>query len=240
MNFDDIVLEFDGDSTPAKHPSTTLDSSSSLTDQLVSVMLNERLSPALLPYKHDLLQTVLNRISSQQQLLLDSHEYGDTNADSGMISGDFKLQLMIIETDIERLSYVVKLYLRARLAKIDNFTIHYINLAGNAPLDRPSLLSDAEVSYMQQHFQILTQLYNASFLRKMPPSLALLDESIAGQNMVVEPEYNRPVFIKCKSDHPIFILLGGDEELQLDRDGIYVVRFKLIERYLEIGDVELI
>lgn len=239
MNFDDIVLEFDGGSTPSRKPAA-LDASRNLTDQLVSAMLNERLSPALLPYKHDLLQTVLSRISSQQQLLLDSHEYGDTNADSGMISGDFKLQLMIIETDIERLSYVVKLYLRARLAKIDNFTIHYINIVGEESDDRPSLLSDPEISYMQQHFKILTLLYNASFLRKMPPSLALLDESIAGQNMVVEPEYNRPVFIKCKSYNPIFIQLGGDEELQLDRDGIYVVRYNLIQRYLEIGDVELI
>ena len=35
----------------------------------------------------------------------------------------FKLQLMIIETDLERLNYIVRLYIRTRLSKLNKFTI---------------------------------------------------------------------------------------------------------------------
>ena len=86
-------------------------------------MINERMAPELLPYKQDLMSTVLTMMSNQQQYLLESHEYGDMNGDSGVLSGDFKLQLMIIETDLERLNYIVRLYIRTRLSKLNKFTI---------------------------------------------------------------------------------------------------------------------
>ena len=69
------------------------------------------------------MSTVLTMMSNQQQYLLESHEYGDMNGDSGVLSGDFKLQLMIIETDLERLNYIVRLYIRTRLSKLNKFTI---------------------------------------------------------------------------------------------------------------------
>lgn len=235
MNFDDIVLEFDNDA----HKPPVSSSETSLTDQLIKATLNEQLSPTLLPYNHSLFDTVLSRLSAHHQLLLDSHEYGDTNSASGLISPDFKLQLMIIESDIVRFSYLVKLYLRARLAKIDDFTIHYINITAANP-ESNSLLSQLETTYMHQHFKILTNLYNSSFLRKMPLSLALLDDSSGGQSMVEKPDLDKPVFIRCVSLLPIFIHLGNDEELQLVKNGIYVVRYSLVEPYLKLGDVELI
>lgn len=232
LNIDDILLEYDESSNKEYKKLRQ----GNLYDLLIQAMINERMSPEILPYHADLLREVLSQLSTQQQHLLDSHEYGDMNAESGVISDDFKLQLMIIETDIERLNYLVRLYLRTRLSKLDKFTIHYINETDG---DK-SLLSAEEQLYIHQHFKIVTQLYNNSFLKRLPHSLTLLDDTSGGQSMVVKPDLNQPVFIKACVTKPIVISLGDDDELELERDGIYVVKYLLIRKYLEIGDVVLI
>ncbi|CUM51809.1 DNA replication complex GINS protein SLD5 [Debaryomyces fabryi] len=241
LDIDDILQEFDDSNARSKSSKYGSRSPENLYDQLVAVMLNERMSPDLLPYKHELLKEVLTQLSNQQQYLLDSHEYGDSNVESGIVTGDFKLQLMIIETDIERLNYLVRLYLRTRLAKIDKFTIHYINETSNEDsTDDRSLLSPEETDYMHKHFKILTQLYNNSFLKKMPHFLTLLDDTSGGQSMISVPDINQPVFIKVVTRVPIIINLDEDEDLELVENGIYVVKYSLIKRYIEIGDIVLI
>lgn len=235
MDIDDILHEFETGARSSKTETTQ-----PLYNQLVTVMLNERMAPDLLPYKHELMKTVLTELLNQQQFLLDSYEYGDSNADSGVVSGDFKLQLMIIETDIERLSYVVRLYIRTRLAKIDSFLIYYINETEDDTGTATSLLSPEERDYMHKHFQILTKLYNNSFLKKFPTFLTLLDDNAGGQQMVDAPDTEQPVFIRVLSKEPIVISLGNEGELELVENGIYVVRYRLIKEFLELGDVVLI
>lgn len=58
--------------------------------------------------------------------------------------------------------------------------------------------------------------------------------------MIVEPGVNQPVFIKVVSKTPITLLLSRDEDLELERDGIYVVKYRLVKKYIEIGDILLI
>ncbi|KAI5961841.1 SLD5 [Candida pseudojiufengensis] len=232
MDIDDILQEFE-ESTAKQYQST----SASIQQDLITAMMNERMSPELLPYKTELLNTVLTHISNQQQFLLDSHEYGEINSGNGIISSDFKLQLMIIETDIERISYIVKLYLRTRLSKLNKFTIFYINISNDD--DDSEYLSQEEKDYIHKYYQLLTSLYNNCFLKKLPQILTFLDDSSGGQNMIVEPDLNQFVFVKCITKDPIFLQLE-DEELELIENGVYVIKYNLIKRYLEQGDLILV
>lgn len=235
MEIDDILTEFEAgarSSTSVKYEDFNKD--------LVTAMLNERMAPDLLPYKHELMETVLTKLSNQQQYLLDSYEYGDTNVESGVLRSDFKLQLMIIETEIERLSYLVRLYIRTRLAKIDTFTIYYIKESAEQPEWTQKLLSEQERTYMHKHFRILTQLYNNSFLKKFPPNLTLLDAQDGAEDMITVPELDQPIFIRVVRKEPIVLNLGSEGELELEHNGVYVVIYRLIKRYLELGDIELI
>lgn len=239
MQIDDILEEFEAGASRT----TKKETSANLHLQLTTVMLNERMAPELLPYQHHLLDRVLSELLRQQQHLLDSYEYGDSNAEAGVINSDFKLQLMIIETEIERLSYLVRLYIRTRLAKIDSFTIYYINeTAEEAPDAANSLLSRQEKEYMHKHFKILTQLYNDSFLKKFPNFLTFLDDTSGGQLMISTPNLDQPVFIRVQSEDTIELKWGNEEYdgLDLVKDGVYVVRYRLIKRYIETGDVVLI
>ncbi|CAH2353218.1 DNA replication complex GINS protein Sld5p [[Candida] railenensis] len=239
MDIDDILLDFEKSAAPKRSSKIESD----LYNRLVTAMVNERMAPDVLPYEHSLLQSVLLMLSQQQQYLLDSHEYGDSNIGSGIVSSDFKLQLMIVETEIERLNYLVRSYLRVRLAKLDKFNIFYINQVNDSKSngrDTKPLLSQEETEYIHKHFKILTQLYNSCFLKKMPHFLTLLDDTSGGQSMVVEPDIDQPVFIKVVSKTPITLLLTQDEDLELERDGIYVVKYRLVKKYIEIGDILLI
>lgn len=235
MDVDDILKDFETSARP--QPKYELEN---IESELVQAMINERMAPELLPYKHVLMETVLLRIQSQQQHLLDSHEYGDSNADAGVVSSDFKLRLMIIETDIERISYVVRLYIRTRLSKIEKFSIYYINETAEETDTSRSRLSAQERTYMHKFFQILTLLYNNSFLKRLPRELALLDDTQDFESMVAEPNLEVPVFVKVVTSSPIEISLGEEGDLELVKDGVYVVKYRLIRRYLEIGDVILI
>lgn len=236
LEIDDILNDFHQDSHKSSKKSQKL--GSNIDNELLTAMLNERMAPELLPYKHELMNKVLEVLSYQQQNLLDSHEYGDSNAGTGVVDPDSKLQLMIIETDIERLTYIIRLYLRIRLQKIDEFTIHYINETSD-DIEESSILSKDEKEYMHKHFKILTKLYNNSFLKKLPHFLTLLDDNVGNQSMVSRPNLELPVFIRVKALVPIVISLG-DEELELVKGGIYVVKYKWIQKHVEIDDVELI
>lgn len=238
MEIDDILNDFERQSRPKK------ELSSDINARLVQAMLNERMAPDILPYQTHLMDQVLTQIQHQQQLLLDSYEYGDSNSQAGVISSDFKLLLMIIETNIERVAYLVRLYIRTRLAKIDNFTIYYVNeTAGETEGADPSgapLLSGAERSYMHKHFKILTLLYNTSFLNKLPNFLQLLDDTTGGESMIATPNVDEPVFIRVVCEEPITLALDADDELVLTKNGIYVVKYRLIRLYVQLGDVLLI
>ena len=54
------------------------------------------------------------------------------------------------------------------------------------------------------------------------------------------PDINQPVFIKVITKVPIIINLDEDEDLELVENGIYVVKYSLIKKYIEIGDIVLI
>lgn len=233
MDIDDILHEFEEGAASKKQPSRNL------ALELVTAMLNERMAPELLPYKHELINTTLTELQNQQQFLLDSYEYGDTNAELGVIDTDFKLQLMIIETDIERLSYLIRLYVRSRLNKIDAFTIYYMNETSNETATE-KLLSPQENEYMQKHFKILTKLYNNSFLKKFPKDLRYLDDTSGGQTMIDAPDVDQPVFIRVVGKEPIRLEMGAEGELELEELGVYVVRYRLIRQYLQSGEIVLI
>ncbi|CUM65532.1 uncharacterized protein PRCAT00003178001 [Priceomyces carsonii] len=238
MEIDDILQEFEEKSKEQNIRSSKFQDDN-IYNSLIAAMLNERMSPEILPYQKDLMRKVLEHLSNQQQYLLDSHEYGDLNLESGIVSGDFKLQLMIMETDIERVNYLVRLYLRTRLSKLDKFTLHYINETSK---ESSPLLSEEEKDYMHKHFKILTELYNNCFLKKMPEYLTYLDDTSGGKSMISIPDLNVPVFIKSVSKEPIIIHSNddNDDDLEIVLNGIYVVKYSLVKKYIELGDIVLI
>lgn len=57
--------------------------------------------------------------------------------------------------------------------------------------------------------------------------------------MIVAPDIDQFVFVKCLSETPVLLHLE-DDELELVKNGVYVVKYSSVKQYLEIGDLVLI
>lgn len=58
---------------------------------------------------------------------------------------DIKVKLLIVESELERIKFLVRGYLRSRLTKIDKYTLH---IKQNE--DQLNKLSEKEIQYMER------------------------------------------------------------------------------------------
>lgn len=85
---------------------------------------------------------------------------------------------------------------------------------------------------------MLSTLYKAQFLGRIPEQLRnLKDESDV--SMVVKPDLLKPVFIHVLEDIPEPVR-AGNEDLVLEKDGMYVLRYSAVRRYIKSGSAVLI
>jgi GINS complex subunit 4 len=195
--------------------------------KLKAAWINERMSPELLDFEADLLDKIMVRVREQVIFI----EEQSMNIQPGT---DLKFILLVVESELERIKFLIRGYLRIRLSKIDKYTVL---ISGSQEL--MGKLSESERAYMERHFDILKELYKGQFLSNMPPSLQLLDDKSGGISMVEEPDLNTAVFLRVlqKVEHPV---IAGQDRVLLEKGGVYVMRYSAIERLLKSGMVELV
>ncbi|GMM33868.1 DNA replication protein [Saccharomycopsis crataegensis] len=197
--------------------------------KLNQTWISERTAPELLPYQKELVDSTLVRLRDQVEIIeINSIELETTDA-------DIKLKLLIIENEIERINFIIRSYLRCRLAKIDKFAA-YISYNSQTMIDR---LSDGEIDYMTQHMKLLQELYSKCFLQDLPDHLQLLDDTSGGISMITEPNFDKFVFIKVVTGDAKPVRFN-DHEIVLEKDDIHTIQYKYIMKQLQQGDVVLI
>lgn len=139
-------------------------------------------------------------------------------------------RLIVIQTELERFKYLVRSFLRARLAKVlmptsqsrppsrlsvysreeintskSLWTLKYSQIDTHALhcLTDPSTksyLSPAEIQYATAHTSILHAHYASSFLSQFPASLQRMDDTAGGISMVEVPDVDTAVFVRGLRD----------------------------------------
>ncbi|ODV83182.1 hypothetical protein CANARDRAFT_30273 [[Candida] arabinofermentans NRRL YB-2248] len=219
MDFDDILRDFESGS----RGSVRNDEIERAEDvaKLTQAWIMERTIPELLPYEEELIDRLLGRIRKQIEFIelnsleLQKHEK------------QIKLLLVIVESELDRVQFLIRSYTRTRLLKIDKYAVH-------TRMNEIHKLSSNEITYMERHLQLLMELYNNQFLKNLPEALQAIDETAGGVSMIDQPDLNQPVFVKVLNDNSIEI---DDEEVELTKDGIYVLRYKAVSDLIRIGDV---
>ncbi|KAK9355351.1 hypothetical protein V1523DRAFT_438683 [Lipomyces doorenjongii] len=231
LEIDDLINDLDKEYYSA-HPTAN---SSYLTTHksrdlksLVRLWISERTCPDILPYAHDLLDTMLDRVREQVEVI-------EVNTTSGDAGGGAKLKLLFVETEVERVKFLVRGYLRARILKIDKYYMHILN-----NLDMQTRLSQSELRYAKRRGNQLKRYYDLRFLSSLPPSLQRLDDTAGGLQMVEMPDLNEVVFIRVLHDVPGEVDLGNDDKIELRTGNIYVLPYKVIRRHIDNGDVQLV
>lgn len=223
MNIDDILdqLQPQGALKPKDFNLAKED-----VNKLKRAWINERMSPELLNFETALLDRIMERVRTQM-------EYIEENT-LELQGSDIKVKLLIVESELERIKFLIRNYLRIRLTKIDKFTLYI-----QTDEDQLNKLSEKEVDYMNRHAAILHNLYKSQFLSTLPEQLQQLDDTSGGISMIEEPDLDRAVFIRVLNDVPEPISVGNDQ-VDLQKGNIYTLRYSSIIPYIKTGDVEIV
>lgn len=145
-------------------------------------------------------------------------------------------RLIIIQTELERFKFLVRSFLRTRIAKIDAFALHHL-----ADSSAKARLSPSELQYATAHTSLLHAHYHSSFLSQFPASLQRMDDTAGGISMVEGPDVDKAVFVRALKDveEPVYVE-GTDTAFEMRRGDVVVVRWSAVRAVVMAGDAELI
>ncbi|KAK1600293.1 uncharacterized protein LY79DRAFT_533163 [Colletotrichum navitas] len=221
MDIDDILREVD----PVSHsvPSETRD-----LQALTRAWVAERSAPELLEWPADgLFERVNDRIKRQIEKVEDM---------TGDMDPKTNFALIVIQTELERFKFIVRSYLRARIAKIDKHALHYLSSAALR-----ARLSETELAYATRHQALLHNHYLSSFLSSFPPQLQNLNDTAGNISMIDGPDLDTAVFIRLLRDVDV-------EGKGTDSDGslpgragdILILRWSSAKPVVDAGNAELV
>lgn len=214
-------------------------SDGSASQQLKKWWVAERTAPILLPYQQDLIDRVLAEVRRIRDYIEETSlillEDDGAGLDPILSRGDVKVQMLVIETELERVKFIVRAYKRARMSKIDKHAYFYLQ---NQQNDH-GLMSKDEWIYCHRHAELLAQHYHTSFLGALPEDLQDLTDTSGNVSMIEAPDLDKPVTIRVTGDVPGGgIIEVGGESVQLAKNNIYLLRYSAIAELLDY--VELI
>ncbi|KAJ2609186.1 GINS complex subunit [Coemansia sp. RSA 1365] len=173
-----------------------------ITEDDLSIMMrawvNERNAPELLEYEGTTIENLMELVDFQNQRI---------QSQPGVIAN-------ILKMDVDRVKYLVRSYLRTRLAKIEKYALHYTR----EPRYRDRL-SQCELKYAK----------------------GALDETTTnGLEMVQKPDVDSAVFCRVRTTVGEFQFDASEDPILMKRSNIFITRYSIIRDLLEDGKVELI
>ncbi|KOS16682.1 DNA replication complex GINS protein SLD5 [Escovopsis weberi] len=221
MDIDDILRDVD---PASRHVSPELVDLQALT----RIWVAERSAPELLDWSSDgLIERVNDSIKSQIERVEDM---------TGDMDPKTNFALIIIQTELERYKFLVRSYLRTRIAKIDKHTLHYLSSQ-----ELRQRLSPAELAYATRHQALLHNHYLSSFLTFFPMSLQNLNDTAGNVTMIDSPDLDTAVFVRLLRDKDVHGR-GTDADLTLSASNgdVLILRWSSAKQLVEDGDAELV
>ncbi|TGJ84125.1 hypothetical protein E0Z10_g4631 [Xylaria hypoxylon] len=245
MDIDDILREVD----PASQsiPAETRD-----LQALTRAWVSERSSPELLQYVHilpyppiapttpvltrrfpsvyswpadGLFERINDRIKQQIERVEEM---------TGDMDPKTNFALIVIQTELERFKYLVRSYLRARIAKVFEKSIA-------ATADLRARLSETEQAYATRHQALLHNHYLSSFLSAFPPTLQNLNDTAGNISMIETPDLDTAVFIRLLKET---LVEGHGTDMDDDMDGksgdIVILRWSDAKSLVDSGHAEVV
>ncbi|KAF8881618.1 hypothetical protein BD779DRAFT_1445413 [Infundibulicybe gibba] len=205
----------------AQHSSTPL-------EKLIRHWMNERHAPDILPAQEELLAHLLDHLRRQSetvQLLR-----GDPHT-----SEDDHIRIILAQTEVERVKFIVRSYVRTRLFKIEKYARF---ITTNAEIQ--TRITAAERDYASRHAQLTDRHLYFSVLQSLPETQAHLDDTpIFMPPMITEPDQSRPVFVHALENCPSVRLPDGTA-LELKKGHISLTPYSVVGELILGGFVELV
>lgn len=185
------------------------------SSDLAGTVILEKLAPDILPYDASLVDRTVARLREQ----IDTVEQDELT--TGLLS-------IILQSDIERVRYLLRSYMRTRLWKIDTYAQSL--LAEPAQQGR---LSPLERQYLFKHAALLGRHLEAAALDSMPSASSmkrLNDKAAAGISMVDEPDLTRAVF--AVAHRAVTYRVGNRESFNARAGQIVLAPYESLRQYV--------
>ncbi|KAJ8519204.1 hypothetical protein ONZ45_g3828 [Pleurotus djamor] len=163
--------------------------------QLIRLWMNERHAPDILPVQEHLLAGILDHIRHQS----DAVQLLRSDPDA---SQEEHFRIVLVQTEIERIKFIVRSYLRTRLFKIEKYARYIVS---NPEIQ--TRISASERTYASKQAQILDQHFHETVLKSLPEAQSHLDDTpIFMPPMVTEPDKFKAVFVHALKQCPPILL----------------------------------
>merc|ERR1711990_666990 len=126
---------------------------------------------------------------------------------------------------------MLRSYLRARIKKIEEFTLYYLKDG------REKLMTPSEQAYAKRFLEIEHDHFRSSVLDELPDQLRALDSQTEEINMVPAPNEKGHVFIRVKENVGSFLvedpLTEEDTEIPLEQDNVLMIPYNTVQQLVE-------
>ncbi|KAJ7764747.1 hypothetical protein B0H16DRAFT_1673941 [Mycena metata] len=197
-------------------------------EQLTRHWMNERHAPDILPAQDVLLSSLLDHIRRQSdtiQLLR-----GDPST-----SEEEHIRIMLAQTEVERVKFIVRSYVRTRLYKIETYARYII-----ANEEVQTRITTAERDYASRHAHLIDRHFYSSVLQSLPESQAGLDDipNFIMPPMVTEPDTTRAVFAHARKG--TIARTPEGKTVDLAKGSLTLLSFSAVSDLVSSGDVQLV
>ncbi|KAG2155330.1 Sld5-domain-containing protein [Suillus bovinus] len=218
----------DGAEIPDAPPFMLEEEEETPLQQLIRHWMNERHSPDILPNEGELLAGLLDHIRSQSETV----QLLRTDPSS---SEEEHFRIVLVQTEVERVKFIVRSYLRTRLFKIEKFA-RYIMTSPQVQQQ----LSESEVEHARRFARLTDQHFYHSVLQSLPETQQTLDDQPPFvPSMVTEPDKGRAVFVHARQDCPPVRLPDGTA-LDMRKGHISLTLYSVVEQLIARGEAELV
>ncbi|KDD75241.1 hypothetical protein H632_c790p1 [Helicosporidium sp. ATCC 50920] len=151
---------------------------------------------------------------------------------------DVELQKTILTTELTRIRYLLRCYLRTRLHKIQAHVMHVV--------DTPSLsarLSPKELNFAREYCVMFAMHLKQTVGQNMPDNYQSLVRQVSHQaekDMVPSPCLDAFVFCRVLEDVGYVVVDDEGQQAQFQSNDIFVTQYRNIQHLLMQDRVELI
>ncbi|WIA41686.1 hypothetical protein OEZ86_009033 [Tetradesmus obliquus] len=205
----------------------SLDMGCSDFELLKRALLNERMAPEILQYKEELVERVKAGLKRQE-----------TEIDAMEGQRDYELVRQVLSYEQDRVRFLLKAYLRARLEKIEQ--------SAGSMLDTEALrerLSKQERSYASSFFVAMGRYMKSSVLNDLPPnyqSLVKRYEGEAEKRLLDTPDEAKYVFARVLDDCGQVPDGPDGQTAELRRGDTMAIKYTTVKALVEAGQVCLL
>ncbi|KAG5331422.1 SLD5 protein, partial [Acromyrmex heyeri] len=214
-SLEDSLLMDDGDGVGELTAQTVL-------QEIENAWMNERFAPEILPHQSDLVDCMLQQIAHMEENIkrLDKND----------------LRALVHRMELDRIKYVISSYLRARLEKIERYTIHILSEEANRSPEE-AYLTPGELRFAKEYLANLETFFKTVALQHMPPNF----QRFEANKFTIKPNLQAHVFLRANQRVTGIVLPGMlNEEIDFEEGSQHIIQYSAVANLVKSGVVQLI